>query len=70
MGVLLDMQNLVLGCTGGWNGKQERHKTPVLSPHESTLMPWNTLTFDFWHMMVAVATVLADSQGLCSKEVA
>ena len=44
--------------------------TPVSNPHKSILMPWSTLTFDFWHKMVAAARVLADSQGLCSKEVA
>ena len=33
-------------------------------------MPWSTLTFDFWRKMAAAARVLADSQGLCSKEVA
>lgn len=33
-------------------------------------MSWSMLTFDFWHRMVAVATVPADWRDLYSREVA
>lgn len=67
---LWDTRNLELERTGGWNEKQEKHRRPVSSPRVRVSILWNMLTFDFWHRTVAAGVVLAESRGLCLREVA